>query len=181
MHCALKYQKIKKVNWCGHFSVFPEVPISFALAIWPDYIVIMLLCEVHQSSAQRTWYLPSLSQYQFIHLGQEKQVRVKFLAQGHIMPLTQGSSSRPWDHDSRTLPLSYACLLNIKRNITIELLPGTRDETEPMPAIVTLARTVSVVHVAHDYLVNITLPYRLVGESGLQPYWRSWTPFVLSY
>ena len=28
-----------KVNWWGHFSVYPKVPISFSLAIWPDYSI----------------------------------------------------------------------------------------------------------------------------------------------
>ena len=41
---------------------------------------IMLLWEGHQSSAQQACCLPSISQYPYIHLGQEEQVRVKCLA-----------------------------------------------------------------------------------------------------
>ena len=43
----------------------------------------MLLWECCKSSAKQACYFSSLSQYPFIHLGQEEQVRVKCLAQGH--------------------------------------------------------------------------------------------------
>ena len=39
----------------------------------------------HKSSTQLACYLPSLSRYSFIHLGEEEQVGVEFLAQGHNM------------------------------------------------------------------------------------------------
>ena len=42
-----------------------------------------------------------------IHVDQEKQVRMKCLAHWHNVQPTQGSNSRPWDHESGALPLSY--------------------------------------------------------------------------
>ena len=65
----------------------------------------MLLWEGLQSSA------PSRPKLVLIcTLGQEEQVRVKCLAQGHNTWPTWGSNSWPWDHESRALTLSYTCL-----------------------------------------------------------------------
>ena len=47
---------------------------------------VMLLCEGCQSSAQQACYLPSLSRYPFIHMGQEEQVRVKQGSCSHGKP-----------------------------------------------------------------------------------------------
>ena len=92
VNVALFFEKM--VNWWGHFSVHLEVPISFSLAIGPDYsMYIMLLWVGCQSFAQQACYLPSLCRYPSIHLVQEKQVRVKCLVEGHNTRSTQGSNS----------------------------------------------------------------------------------------
>ena len=76
---------------------------SFAVYI---YAAVRGLAVRHTMSLN----LSSLSHYPFVHLGWEKQVKVS--AQGHNMRPTQGSNSRPWDHESRGLPLSYPTLPN---------------------------------------------------------------------
>ena len=96
----------------------PEVPISFSLVIGWDYSIYNVAVTGSPVLCTMSLYLPSLSWYQFIHLGWEEQVRVKCLAQGHNtrahtgLP-TQDSNSQPWDHESGALQLSYVCLIRI--------------------------------------------------------------------
>ena len=58
----------------------------------------VLLWEGCQSFAQQACYLPSLSQYPFIHLGWEEQVKVPCSKTQHTAQ--QGSNSQPGDIES---------------------------------------------------------------------------------
>ena len=94
---------IGRFGW-GHFLVHPEVPISFSLAIEPVYSIYNV--AVRGSPVFCTTSLLS-SQYPFTP-GSRGAVRVKCLAQGHNMRAYTGF--KLWEHESRALPLSYACL-----------------------------------------------------------------------
>ena len=75
-----------------------------------QFIALLWLRKGHQSFAQAC-YLHSQSRYPLVHLGQEEQVRVKCLAQGHNTQAHMGSNSQPWDHESKSLLLTTSASL----------------------------------------------------------------------
>ena len=85
---------------------------KFSLAIGPDYSIQNVVVRGSPSSTQWACYLPSLNGYPFIHLGREEQARGA-LFKDTTHRRTQGSNSRPWDHEFGNLVLSYASLYRV--------------------------------------------------------------------
>ena len=113
------------VNWWDTFQCIQKSYLLFT-SDWAAYAIIMLLWEGCQSSAQRAYYLPSLSRNPFVYLGQEEQVRVPCSRTKHASYTGSNWVSWPFDHGSEALPLSYACLwikLRRKKNV-IERKPS---------------------------------------------------------